>query len=270
MFKNLVYLAKKFLPSSLYENIRKVYRFLKEFNIYYNKTKDLNHNETIFLELGINLEDVKSELKKFKIDYNDSTISWHYHLFLSLKQIFKKKNKKVKNILEIGTFLGEFTNFLSKVYPESIVTTIDLKQDDKQFIETYNRNDKKKLKKFLDIRNKNIMEKNINFLELNSNLINESFKNIKFDLIWIDGDHLDPQATKDIKNSLNLIDNSGIICVDDIIKNKNFIGHKTSDETYKTLSILENQKIIKNYYIIKRLTKNNLKSKKYISISFKN
>ena len=270
MLKNLVWSVKKIIPYSLYENIRKIYRSLKEFSIYYNKTKDLNHNETIFLELGINLENVKSELKKFKIDYNDSTISWHYHLFLSLKQIFKKKNKKVKNILEIGTFLGEFTNFLSKVYPESIVTTIDLKQDDKKFIETYNRNDKKKLKKFLDIRNKNIMEKNINFLELNSNLINESFKNIKFDLIWIDGDHLDPQATKDIKNSLNLIDNSGIICVDDIIKNKNFIGHKTSDETYKTLSILENQKIIKNYYIIKRLTKNNLKSKKYISISFKN
>lgn len=165
--------------------------------------------------------------------------------------------------------MGEFTNFLSKVYPESVVTTIDLRQDDKQFIETYNRNDKEKLKKFLDIRNKNIKEKNINFIELNSNLINECFKNIKFDLIWIDGDHLDPQASEDIKNSLNLIDNSGIICVDDIIKIKNFKNRRISDETYKTLSILGNQKIIKNYYIIKRLRKYNLKLKKYISISFK-
>lgn len=270
MFKNLVYIAKKIFPSSLYENIRKVYRSLKEFNIYYNKAKDLNHNETIFLELGIDLENVKSELKKFKIDYYDPTLSWHYHLFLSLKQIFKKKNKKVKNILEIGTFLGEFTNFLSKVYPESVVTTIDLKQDDRQFIETYGRNDKKKLKIFLDIRNKNIKERNINFLELNSNLINERFKNIKFDLIWIDGDHFDPQVSNDIKNSLNLIDDDGIICVDDIVKDENYSDSKTSDASYKKLSILEKEIIIKNFYIVKRLTKNNLKTKKYISISTKN
>ena len=270
MLKNLVWSVKKIIPYSLYENIRKIYRSLKEFSIYYNKTKDLNHNEKIFLELGVNLENIKSELKKFKIEYQDPTVSWHYHLFLALKQILKKKNKSVKNILEIGTFLGEFTNFLSKIYPDSLVTTIDLKQDDKQFTETYNRSDKEKLKKFLDIRNKNIKEKNINFIELNSNLINECFKNIKFDLIWIDGDHLDPQASEDIKNSLNLIDNGSFICVDDIVKNENYNDYKVSNDTYKTLSILEKEKIIKNFYIIKRLTKNNLKLKKYISISVKN
>lgn len=58
MLKNLVLLLKKILPSSFYENIRKIYWYSKEFNIYYDKTKDLNHNEKIFLELGVNLENV--------------------------------------------------------------------------------------------------------------------------------------------------------------------------------------------------------------------
>lgn len=270
MLKYLAIIIKKYTPFLFYDNLRKIYRSLKEFNVYYNKNKDLHHNQKIFLELGIDTKKIKSELQKFKIDYLDSNVSWHYHLFLGIKLIFNKNNKKIKNILEIGTFLGQFTNFLSKVYPESIITTIDLKQDDKQFIETYDRNNKKKLKKFLDIRDRNIKEKNINFLELNSNLISERFKNIKFDLIWVDGDHLDPQASEDIKNSLNLINKGGVICVDDIIKNKNFKNFKISDETYKTLQILEKQKIIKNFYIVKRLTKNNLKLKKYISISIKN
>ena len=63
----------------------------------------------------------------------------------------------------------------------------------------------------------------------------------------------------------------GILCVDDIIKKENYKDVYTSDESYRTLKTLEHEELInKNYFIVKRLTKNNKFLKKYISLSFKN
>ena len=270
MLKFLTDFLKKNISKNNYNSLKQIYRNLKTLKYYnYNVSKDLAYNEKILKDLGINLINLKSELKKYKIDYNDSTISWHYHLFLAIKEIFKKK--KIKNILEIGTFLGEFTNFLSKIYPNAIISTIDLKHNDKEFIQTYRRDNKKILKKFLAVRKKNLNKKNINFIELNSKLIKKYFKNKKFDLIFVDGDHLDPQVSEDIKNSLDLLKKNGIVCVDDIIIKKNYKDSGVSDEAYKTLNFFKkNQSIKKNYYIIKRISKYNKKLKKYISLSFKN
>ena len=58
----------------------------------------------------------------------------------------------MENILEIGTFTGEFTNFLSKVFPNSLITSIDLETGNKLFRETYNRKKEKELNKFLEIK----------------------------------------------------------------------------------------------------------------------
>ena len=44
----------------------------------------------------------------------------------------------------------------------------------------------------------------------------------KFDLIWINDDHLNSQVTMDIINSLNLLNNDIIAFFDDVIINKNF------------------------------------------------
>ncbi len=47
--------------------------------------------------------------------------------WLKLKDYFG--DKKI-NILEIGTFNGNFSNFLSKVYSESQIITIDLDENE--------------------------------------------------------------------------------------------------------------------------------------------
>lgn len=265
MLKFLNDLIKKNILFKNYNRIKEIYCFFKKYlEKNYDFDKDLNYNENILISLGANLKFVKQELKKNKIDYYDKYVSWHYHVFTSLINILKNKN-----ILEIGTNTGKFANFLSQIYPGSIITTIDLPKNDNQFLNTYNRETADKLKKFLDNRNKNLNKSNIYFYELNSNYIKEFFKNKKFDLIWIDGDHLEPQVSRDIHNSLDLINDGGIICVDDIVKKENYKDSYVSNESYITLQNLEKKFILKNYYIIKKLNRNNNNLTKYISISFK-
>ena len=245
----------------------KIKNLLKNRN--YDETKDLYYNENLLKLLKVNIKKLKSNLNSFNFQYNDPQLSWHYHLFLGLRDYFG--DKKI-NILEIGTFNGNFSNFISKVYSESQITTIDLDENDKKFINTYNRNEKEKLEEFLKLRNNNLNRENLEFIKLNSLNIKSYFNQKKFNLIWIDADHLNPQVTIDIINSLDLLTNDGIICTDDVIMDEKFKkGKYISNESFFTLKHLEYNGLIKSLYLIKRVTKNNSTLKKFISIStFKN
>ena len=99
------------------------------------------------------------------------------------------------------------------------------------------------------------------------NLI-EKFEKNSFDLIWIDGDHLNPQCTIDIFSSLYLLKQNGIMLCDDIIKFK-YKDKYASNESFQTLNFLENKKILRNIFFVKRCNKINAIRKKYISMSFK-
>ena len=260
-------IIKKILPHKIYENIKKIYQsvyFYKARN--YNLQKDLDHNEDLLHSIGMDIGKIKLNLDKFGYNYFDENLSWHYHLFAGLNQVFD--NKKI-NILEIGTHDGSFTNFLSKIFSQSFITTIDLDDIDEQFLHSYKRDDNKILNQFLETRNSNIKRDNISFIKLNSIHIKKYFKDVKFDIIWIDGDHLNPQVTIDIINSLDLINENGIICLDDVIKNKKFKRNDlVSNESYQTISHLEKNQVIKNCYLNKRIRKKNFYNKKYVSLSF--
>ena len=118
------------------------------------------------------------------------------------------------------------------------------------------------------MRDKNLSKKNINFIKLNSLNIKKYFKQKKFDLIWVDGDHLNPQVTLDIINSLDLLNNDGIICTDDVIMDYKYKKNKyVSNESFFTLKHLEDNRLIKNYYLIKRINLHNAITKKYVSVS---
>jgi hypothetical protein len=198
--KVIVKILKKLLPNYWYLKLKKIYLILKYGN--YDLSKDLNYNENLFKLLKFDIEKIKLQLNSLNFQYHAPGLSWHYHLFVGLKDYFK--NQKI-NILEIGTYKGDFSNFISKIYGESHITTIDLDETDNQFVNTYNREEKEKLDKFLKLRNKNLNRKNINFIKLNSLNLKKYFNEIKFDLIWVDGDHLNPQVTIDIINSLDLL-----------------------------------------------------------------
>lgn len=266
MIKITKHILKKILPFFIYNLIKIIYNFFKDYKSRnYDLLKDLEYNENLFKKFNINISKIKSKLKSLNLLYENEQLSWHYHLFIGLKDYFK--NKKI-NILEIGTHDGKFTNFISKIYNNCQITTIDLDESDKIFINTYNRDDKKKLNQFLKLRKNNLNRHNINFVKLNSINIKKYFHKKKFDLIWVDGDHLNPQVTIDIVNSLALLNNKGVMCTDDVIMDTKFKKSKyISNESFLTLKHFENNKMLKNYYLIKRIIKSNLFEKKYISIS---
>ncbi len=269
MFRKFLNITKYYIGNKYYDRIKS---FIKKFFFITQKNNNINndfkYNEKGLEKVGINLDEVLNLLKDYKINYKDENLSWHYLIFLGLKLKYKKEKKPIKKILEIGTLDGKFTNFLSKIFPESEIITIDLQNDNQQFLNTYERNNKSNLINFFEIRKKNLNEKNIKFMELNSFYLQDKFNNQKFDLIWIDGNHLNPQVTFDIFQSLKLISYEGFICIDDIILQDEFYKKKyVSNESYQTLKYLSEIDILKNVYITKRVRSFYKKEKKFISIS---
>ena len=277
MVKIIKKILKKFLPNLLFiqlqnlyqyvsNSTKKIYRTLRFFirTRNYDLSKDLDYNESLFKLFNFDIKKIKLQLNSLNFQYHDPELSWHYHLFTGLKQYFG--NKKI-NILEIGTHRGNFSNFISKVYSESQIITIDLDENDNQFVNYFDRGLKKKLDELLKLRKKNLDRKNIKFIKLNSLNIKKYFDK-KFDLIWVDGDHLNPQVTIDIINSLDLLNNDGIICTDDVIMDIKFKKSKyLSNEGFITLKHLEDNGLIKNYYLNKRVRLKNANLKKYVSVS---
>ena len=260
---------KQILPHNVYLLLRNVHSFF----VNQKEAKDVDllsfqRNEKIFEELGFSKSAIKKTLRDQGLSYSNGDLSWHYHIFAGWHDLRLRKSIDVKNILEIGTHNGSFTKFLSKVFKDARIFTIDLPQHDWQFVHTYNRETLQKQQEFLSIRRKNLKGSNIKFIELNSINILKYFKNMKFDAIWVDGDHHNPQVTIDLINCTQLIKKDGILCNDDVIDDLN---HKkdnyVSNESFITLNHLENNKLLKNYFVTKRTRNHGRKSQKYVSVS---
>ena len=267
-------LLKLLFPKYFYDGIKNFYKskFKKPYKIDRKKLEDnLEKLET----LDFDEKEIKKILGGFGYSFFNTNLSWHYHIFAGLKSYALTNSISFSNILEIGTHNGEFTNFISTLFSNSNIYTIDLEKGDEEFLSTYNRQDKDQLREFIFKRDKNLKRSNINFKEINSTKLINYFKDLKFDLIWIDGDHLDPQVTIDIINSINLIKKDGIICIDDVVKDKKFLKNQyksrnkgmVSTDSFSTINLLERNNIIKNIYFNKRIRKCNYKTEKYIVIS---
>ena len=225
----------------------------------------LAYNENLLCQLGIDLEKLKITMISNDYDYDDCSLSWHYHLFAGFGDIFEASGKSIKKILEIGTHNGIFTKFISKIYRNAEIYTIDLPNDNEIFTSSYGRQNASERETYIDVRNDNLNESNINFIEMNSTNMLEKFKNVSFDLVWVDGDHHNPQVTIDIMNSLQLLHADSIICVDDIVMGSQRTDY-VSNESYLTLKNLEKNNLVKTDYVIKRTFKNQ-RLKKHVSVS---
>lgn len=215
------------------------------FNFNYNNAREIVDN--YFNKLNITRPPMFSE---------------HYYIFSAISIL----RKNIKRILEIGTYRGEFTNFLSYIFPQSKIITIDLPSDSELFRQTYNRKSEDVFKKFIEERKKNISKPNIEFIETESFLV-PSFKFEKFDLIWIDGSHEYPDVSFDIINSFHLLSQNGYMLCDDI-----YIGSTLSNRTaaYIALESLNRYKKLNTKYFIKRIfnpQKTDMNTVKFISIS---
>lgn len=137
-------------------------------------------------------------------------------MFASISQVFE-----IKRILEIGTYDGQNARYLSILFPQAEIETMDLSEDDPLFINSYNRNDPNFLSKFLEEREANhTASKMITFTRLNSlGLVNYESKS--YDLIWIDGAHGYPIVAIDIANSVRLLRDGGVLLCDDVWVGRN-------------------------------------------------
>ena len=191
---------------------------------FYNIEKDFSHNRKIY--------------SNYELDF-DPTLEGSFRESIEIKyKIFKAislkyKNKKIK-ILEIGTLDGVFTSYLSSIFDNSEIYTIDLPHTDKRFYTSYDRENK--LKNFLEIRNKNLHKNNINFTEMDSINILDKFSENFFDIVFVDGDHKDPVVSLDIFNSFKILKSEGLLIVDDLYssertgKIRELIGHHPSKD----------------------------------------
>ena len=196
-------------------------------------------------------------------DENNGMYSEHLIIFsaLSISSVIPK------NILEIGTYDGRCASILAVLFPESNITTIDLKDDDPIFIETYGR--KADADKFIRIRDKRIgVHKNINFLKGNSLELTFSKDFESQDLIWVDGSHGYPTVTSDITNCLRILNEKGILMCDDVWrKTKNNDPVYMSVATFETLCSFSNANIIETTFFRKRIGKKYNSNYKYVSFS---
>jgi|TARA_B110000259_G_scaffold187306_1_gene241037 predicted O-methyltransferase YrrM len=235
-------------------------KIFNKLNYYFNSKKyDQNFFEKeqndIFKYFGLNREEGIKNLILLKKNLNfnliNSSMSSEHEVFFSSLSL--SKNKSITDILEIGTYDGFNALLLSDLFPNSNIDTIDLPENDDDFINFYSRKDK--VDDFVQYRNIILSKnKNINFFPLNSlKLLNHKKK---YDLIWIDGAHGYPMVCIDIINSLHLLKENGLILCDDIFLKLNQINSDKmyhSIASYETLNELKKQNLIDFRLIYKKL-----------------
>ena len=268
-FKNLIFYPLR--------KIKQLIRlFLLEINEYkYPEKKRYQDLITTYKKCNLNndrnanikyLNKVLQSLGFKKYSEIDGLYSEHLIIFAAIA----KSDYEINNILEIGTHNGRTACILSRLFPKANITTIDLKDNNPTFKNTYKRD--KNIKLFIKNRNKLIsQQKNINFIQMNSLELSTSNNKINInrqDLIWVDGAHGYPIVSADITNSIKLMNKKSILMCDDIWKRtKRNDNMYVSNAGYETLLSFEDAKIIKTYFFRKRLGKNFNGNYKFISFS---
>ena len=264
---------KTLIISPIY-SLKKIYYIFQSLYLVmtYNEENYKKEQTEFFSQLRLDRE---AGLKIFEKQQNEENIlktpmSSEHKVLLASISISKNVYKE---ILEIGTHDGKNAFYLSKIFPNSKITSIDLDEEDELFKNSYNREDAEKRQEFCKERDKILsLSKNINFQKMNSLKLYNSKKT--FDLIWVDGAHGYPVASIDIINSVRLLNKKGLLLCDDVWKTKPLKQDETyhSLASYETLNALQDANILKFQTIYKRLDKNNNASKqfrKFIAIAEK-
>ena len=185
-----------------------------------------------------------------KIDCMD--ISSHMVLFsaLSLSPSY------FSDILEIGTYKGETSNLLSRLFPSGNISTIDLPASDPIFFNSYlgARGNANRQKIYTEILSQNLTPDNIHFIETNSFFLLSVLDGKKFDLIWLDGGHLYPEIAWDACQPYWLCKPGGLIIFDDVALNSNTrTTDKLSGAVHEVVTYISSRTNCKVSYFLKRL-----------------
>jgi len=219
----------------------------------------IKEQEVLFSTLELNRSDGLNSLNQVLIslgfdEYTESNGMWSEHLVLFAA--IAVSDYKVCKILEIGTFCGQTTLILSKLFPSAKLTTYDLPLKNIRNKKIYEYAFSRKVQdetNFLELRNTNLSQiVDLEFKEKNS--LSLTIENGAFDLIWVDGAHGYPIVCADIINSFRLLNENGIMICDDVY----FRTHKndseyTSTASYETLLALKEASLAQVNFVQKRL-----------------
>ena len=264
-------MKNKYLELSNYLNKASFYWNKIYHEPFYNKNIAREDERKKFLELGFNYDEalekmnnILHEMGKPDFESQEGMGSIHWLIFCCIEQV-----AQIKNILEIGTFDGETALLLSKIFPNSLITTLDLPPNDPIFEGSYYRDDQNYREKFIRKRNENISSPQIKYIESNSFFLLDVVED-KFDLIWVDAGHLYPEVSWDICNAYHLCKKQGWLMCDDIIKNKKGLrNHLVSPDSYEILDYVDKRTEDEINYFLKRESpafSANPRIRKYVSV----
>jgi len=177
---------------------------------------------------------------KFNRNWSDNAIENTKHLF---------KNNSVKRVLEIGTFEGKYSLWLADNYDLKIYTIDPFKSDIYNLSQSlFNTVEKNWLHNLHNCKNNN---KITYYKDYSLNVLQKLIHTKeKFDFIYIDGDHRSHIVMQDLIYSFNILNDNGIMLIDDAV-NWKARDHNTNqileDETLSPkLAVDSFKKIYKN------------------------
>ena len=142
--------------------------------------------------------------KKISSDYFSMNAFNFYNYLKKLKDNFK--------YLEIGSFEGNSAIFIAKKFKDSKIYCVDTWMGHEQYYIDKNFNE---IEKNFDFNIKNFS--NIVKIKNKSDIFFSENKDLKFDVIYIDGDHHYDQVLLDCQNAWTLLKRDGIFICDDYI-----------------------------------------------------
>ena len=207
-----------------------------------------------FQSLGLNrcagleaLNAALSGLEAHPYSEDEEMSSEHLVLFGAISL----RHKEFRSVFEIGTFDARSAVVLGRLFPNAIVTTIDLPQVEEvgNVAGVIPRSTQ-----LLSARDERLsFAHNVRFIEMNSLRLTESENVGHCDLVWVDGDHTYPVSAVDVANAVRLLKPGGYLLCDDIImKNSRLQGPYLSTAGFDTLSSMDNAQLLSSPTLIRK------------------
>jgi len=180
----------------------------------------------------LRLDDVLVRMRGRPFDFARDSIHWL--VFACLRECTVGPLR----ILELGTFDGEFTAILSRLFTDGEIITLDLPESDPILRRTYRREDDEAYRTFVSKRDANVSAPNVCWLQINSVFLLDHVQGT-FDLVWVDAGHLYPEVAWDLAHAHHICRPGGRVLCDDVIPDKDGqVTDYVSPDSFRVLSYL--------------------------------
>lgn len=192
------------------------------------------------------LASVRAEMGLPPFDPASDSVHWLIAAAVSVS------GSDIRNVLEIGTFNGAFTECLSRLFPDARIVTCDLEDEDDEFRNSYDRSTQSELSSFISVRNAHLDRPNVTFKQVSSFFL-PAVLTEKFDLVWVDGWHLNPDVSWDLCNAYHFLRPDGILMLDDVVVDeKHVVEGYVSSESHHAMQAIKTYTGSDVHYFMKR------------------